>query len=96
MRGIALNAESARLHLEIGAKNFARARRNDAHRHNEIWSAHSLLAGQHSLVGSAFDIADAHTAFELARSPHHDAPLTKDLWYCAYAPVKGAALGIIP
>ncbi|EZA51297.1 hypothetical protein X777_09975 [Ooceraea biroi] len=40
--------------------------------------------------------AHARTAFEVARNPHHDALLTKDLWFCAYALVKGAALGIIP
>ncbi|TGZ53017.1 Uncharacterized protein DBV15_00563 [Temnothorax longispinosus] len=29
--------------------------------------------------------SDAHAAFEVAHNPHHGMPLTKDLWYCAYA-----------
>lgn len=98
-------------HRVISGTVFARARRNGAQQNNDKRSALSLplslflllrdVSRRHSLVWPVFDTADAHTAFEVARTlrapPRGVAPLTKDLWCCACGPVKErAALGTIP
>lgn len=47
--------------------------------------AHARAISWRYSLEFAFDITDAHATFEVAHNPYHGAPLTKDLWYCAYA-----------